>query len=339
MKLASVMLGALALMLHHPALAGPPMPGAMPPLLRARPSATGPVLAAGETTLANGAVAYRPAQAPAGPLPLLIILHGASGYPQGFLQKMEPLADKLGVILIAPHSLDRTWDLIENMRTEDQPWQGLDAHRLDQSLGDLFKRSAVDPSHVVLLGFSDGASYALSLGLANPKLFTTVIALSPGMLAPLGRFDHEQRVFIAHGRSDHVLPFVATRDIADALRRGGANVRFRPFDGDHQIDPESLTEALAWALRQPRLAAIAAGSHLMTMEQYHGTTIIGVKKGGKTVIAGDGQVSLGNTVIKPNAKKVRRIGGDGQQGHRRLRRRHGRRLHSVRAAREEARAI
>ena len=38
------------------------------------------------------------------------------------------------------------------------------------------------------------------------------------------------------------------------------------------------------------------------MEKYHGTTILGVKKDGKTVIAGDGQVSLGNTVIKPNAK-------------------------------------
>ena len=46
------------------------------------------------------------------------------------------------------------------------------------------------------------------------------------------------------------------------------------------------------------------------MEQYHGTTILGVKKGGKTVVAGDGQVSLGNTVIKPNAKKVRRLGAD-----------------------------
>jgi ATP-dependent HslUV protease, peptidase subunit HslV len=44
------------------------------------------------------------------------------------------------------------------------------------------------------------------------------------------------------------------------------------------------------------------------MEQWHGTTILGVKKGGKTVIAGDGQVSMGNTVMKPNAKKVRRIG-------------------------------
>lgn len=42
--------------------------------------------------------------------------------------------------------------------------------------------------------------------------------------------------------------------------------------------------------------------------QWHGTTIIGVKKGGKTVIAGDGQVSMGNTVMKPNARKVRRIG-------------------------------
>ena len=46
--------------------------------------------------------------------------------------------------------------------------------------------------------------------------------------------------------------------------------------------------------------------------QWHGTTIIGVKKGGKTVIAGDGQVSMGITVKKPNARKVRRIGEDGQ---------------------------
>ncbi|MGX7926758.1 ATP-dependent protease subunit HslV [Tsuneonella sp. HG094] len=44
---------------------------------------------------------------------------------------------------------------------------------------------------------------------------------------------------------------------------------------------------------------------------WHGTTIIGVKREGKTVVAGDGQVSMGNTVMKPNARKVRRIGKDG----------------------------
>ena len=45
--------------------------------------------------------------------------------------------------------------------------------------------------------------------------------------------------------------------------------------------------------------------------QWHGTTIIGVTRGGKTVIAGDGQVSMGNTVMKPNARKVRHIGDKG----------------------------
>jgi ATP-dependent HslUV protease subunit HslV len=48
------------------------------------------------------------------------------------------------------------------------------------------------------------------------------------------------------------------------------------------------------------------------LENWHGTTILGVKKGGKTVIGGDGQVTMGNTVMKPNAKKVRRIGADGK---------------------------
>jgi ATP-dependent HslUV protease subunit HslV len=52
------------------------------------------------------------------------------------------------------------------------------------------------------------------------------------------------------------------------------------------------------------------GSHGLI--QWHGTTIIGVKKNGRTVIAGDGQVTMGNTVMKPNARKVRRIGEGGK---------------------------
>ena len=42
--------------------------------------------------------------------------------------------------------------------------------------------------------------------------------------------------------------------------------------------------------------------------KWHGTTILSVRKSGKVVIAGDGQVSMGNTVMKPNAKKVRKLG-------------------------------
>ena len=50
------------------------------------------------------------------------------------------------------------------------------------------------------------------------------------------------------------------------------------------------------------------------MEVWHGTTIIGVRKNGKVVVAGDGQVSLQSTVIKPNARKVRRLGDGGVIG-------------------------
>ncbi|MDZ4262088.1 MAG: ATP-dependent protease subunit HslV [Pseudomonadota bacterium] len=46
------------------------------------------------------------------------------------------------------------------------------------------------------------------------------------------------------------------------------------------------------------------------MEQYRGTTILSVRRGNQVVIGGDGQVSMGNTVMKGNARKVRRIYGD-----------------------------
>src|SRR5438270_5366733 len=185
------------------------------PVLAARPSPTGGALPSGETQLASGAVAYRPPSAVSTSLPLIILLHGAGGYPPGFLQSMEPIAKKRGVLLLAPHSLGVTWDLVENMEHGEEPWGGPDARRLDQALSDLFKRSAVDPAHIILLGFSDGATEALSLGLANPKLFTAIVALSPGMYASPRRVDRRQRIFIAHGRSDHVLPFASSNDIAD----------------------------------------------------------------------------------------------------------------------------
>ncbi|MFW2850547.1 ATP-dependent protease subunit HslV [Sphingomonas sp. TX0543] len=48
------------------------------------------------------------------------------------------------------------------------------------------------------------------------------------------------------------------------------------------------------------------------MPVWHGTTILSIRRGGKVVVAGDGQVSMGNTVMKPNARKVRTLGADGK---------------------------
>ena len=55
-----------------------------------------------------------------------------------------------------------------------------------------------------------------------------------------------------------------------------------------------------------------SGNDTHAMPKWHGTTILSVRRNGKVIVAGDGQVSMGQTVMKPNAKKVRRLGADGQ---------------------------
>jgi predicted esterase len=68
-----------------------------------------------------------------------------------------------------------------------------------------FNPYAIDPSKVASGGFSDGASYVLSVGLTNGDLFTHVIPFSPGFMAPatpVGRV----RLFISYSKNDNVLP-------------------------------------------------------------------------------------------------------------------------------------
>lgn len=226
------------------ASAAPPSPA-----LDACPKPVETTLKTGEFLLANGAIAYRPRSAASGRLPLIVLLHGAAGYPQRFLRSMEPEADRRGAILLYPHSAGRTWDVLLNAAAGRDPWSGRDSERLDQSLADLFSRADIDPSRIVLLGFSDGASYALSLGLTNPRLFRAVVALSPGSVLAPERIDPSQRIFVAHGRADRILSYRTTeQSLVPALRRRGATVTFRPFAGDHEIDRKVLDAALDFAL-------------------------------------------------------------------------------------------
>ena len=67
-------------------------------------------------------------------------------------------------------------------------------------------------------------------------------------------------------------------------------------------------------LRNPpymQVRSFQQGPDMADFPDWHGTTIVSVRKGGRVTIAGDGQVTMGNTVMKPNAKKVRRLGADG----------------------------
>jgi phospholipase/carboxylesterase len=117
---------------------------------------------------------------------------------------------------------------------------------IDQALDLVFLRYAVDPTRVVAEGFSDGASYALALGLLNGDLFTHVMAFSPGFLTQ-GARRGRPRLFVSHGIHDNVLPIdLCSGTIVKELRGDQYDVRYTEFDGGHGVPDEIAVGALAW---------------------------------------------------------------------------------------------
>ncbi len=178
------------------------------------------------------------APAAAGPAPLLVWLHGAGGSAQGGTKLWREMAPEAGLIVLAPDSRDRTWDVMTG-------GFGPDVAFIDAVLGEVFRLYPIDPARVAIGGFSDGASYALSLGAANGGLFTHILACSPGFMAP-PREEGRPRIFIAHGLRDRILPVGNARAIAKRLKKKRYDVTWREFDGPHTVPRDIAREALGW---------------------------------------------------------------------------------------------
>jgi len=209
---------------------------------RAQPNVTTSVER--RTTLGLGgdrdAILQLPAKAAAAPLPLLVLLHGATGSGEGMLRRVADAVDNAGVAVLAPDSRDGTWDGIRGQ-------YGRDIVFLNRALERVFATVAVDPARVSVGGFSDGASYALSLGLINGDLFRRVVAFSPGFVIP-GEPHGKAKFFVSHGTRDQILPIdQCSRTIVPNLRRLGYDVTFREFDGRHEVPPDIAREGLTWA--------------------------------------------------------------------------------------------
>ncbi len=227
----------------------------LPTLLEA---CTGPALPPGTSLLGLDARRDAVVRCPAAtglPTPLLVLLHGAGGTAQ---QAMDLVADRpgaAGLALLAPPSRARTWDLIAgNGRKPDVAFIG-------RALQAVFARWPVDPAGVAIAGFSDGASYALSLGLANGGLFGAILAFSPGFVAP-GPTRGHPRILVSHGNRDEVLPIEpCSRRIVPALRQAGYDVSYREFDGGHTVPGSIADDALAWAFGAGPPSPLHHGGH------------------------------------------------------------------------------
>jgi phospholipase/carboxylesterase len=168
---------------------------------------------------------------------LIVMLHGAGGSAGSAIPMLVKQAEQHDLLLLAPESRRGTWDIIADRE------YGADVAYIDRALERVLGWFEVPK--LAVAGFSDGASYALSLGLANGDLFSDVLAFSPGFAAP-DPIQGRPRVFISHGDDDRVLPVERCgRPLAQRLKRAGYDVEYREFDGGHTVPGWAVDAAVA----------------------------------------------------------------------------------------------
>lgn len=176
---------------------------------------------------------------PARPRPLVVFFHGAGGDGRQGLPLLQQAAEDRGAVVLLPTSAGSTWDVIAG-------GLGADVRALDDALAAVLAQVPVD--RVAFAGFSDGASYALTLGLLNGDLVDAVVAYSPGFVAATQRLG-EPRLWISHGTDDPVLPAERCgRRLARVLAGSGYDVTYEEFEGGHVVPPDLVPASLTWWL-------------------------------------------------------------------------------------------
>jgi phospholipase/carboxylesterase len=176
--------------------------------------------------------------------PVMMFLHGAGGSGRREMRVWLAAADRYGAVVIAPDSRGPSWDVIHG-------GFGPDVAFIDLALQSCASRLNVDWSRLALGGVSDGASYALSLGMANGDVFGSVVAFSPGFIVVSELVD-KPRVFVSHGTEDPVLPIDGTsRRIVPGLHEAGYHVTYCEFEGGHTVPPPISDRAFEWWLNPP----------------------------------------------------------------------------------------
>jgi len=209
-----------------------------PPRERAEPGVK--PLGLGDPGEGDGFLFVPASYSPSRPASLLVLLHGAGHTSKEWdTAPLETIFGSRNVAVLAPDSRGPTWDMM-------MEGFGPDVVFINKALAHTFRRVAIDPKRIALGGFSDGASYALSLGMRNGDLFNALIAFSPGFVSP-GKFRGKPRIFVSHGRQDSVLPIdMASREIVPALMKRGYDVDYIEFDGDHTITKDVAAKAAEW---------------------------------------------------------------------------------------------
>lgn len=203
----------------------------------------------GLATIANGVthafLLTPPAIDPARRYPLITVLHGAGRQDELLCRGYRGEAASREALFLIPRSTYPTWDLLVGQGRPDLDF-------LERVYAEIYQRVPIDPARQALVGYSDGASYALAVGLSNPRLFTAVMGWGAGFVAidtnAIAADDPKPRILLEHGTHDTVFPFedVAMPNV-ELLRRLGYEVELRIDEGGiHWPSPAFQQAALDW---------------------------------------------------------------------------------------------
>ena len=173
---------------------------------------------------------------PAKPAPLIVMFHGKGQPANEVLGEWKRPAARRKCLVLAPSARSHTWNV-------DNGPGGPDAQFVDRALQAVFNRFAVDPAHIAAAGFSDGGTYALSIGLVNGDFFSDILAFAPIMYNAPNSVG-QPKVFFSNGNKDPGAVLTNATSMARQLRGDGYDVAFHEFNGGHWMDEDGVKRAM-----------------------------------------------------------------------------------------------
>ncbi|MBI5021204.1 MAG: alpha/beta fold hydrolase [Ignavibacteriales bacterium] len=212
--------------------------------------------------LINSTLIHRillPRKGTSGKAPVLIMLHGRGADENDLIGLSEYLDERLFIISVqAPFQFAYTggftWFDIEDIGKPDLKMFNESYKKLLKFIDDVKSGYPIDPDKIFLFGFSMGTMMAYAVSLTHPEMIRGVIANS-GIIPEGLDLDYkwekvkERPYFVSHGVHDSIIPVAFAKRAKVLLEKSEAQVTYREYEMDHQIDEESLADIMKWLER------------------------------------------------------------------------------------------
>jgi phospholipase/carboxylesterase len=188
--------------------------------------------------------------------PAVIFLHGRGADENDLIGLSEYLDERLFLMSVrAPFAFSTTggyhwFDIVDIGKAEPEMFNESYA-KLTKFIEDAKKGYPIDPAKIFLFGFSMGTMMAYTVALTQPDSVKGIIANS-GLIPESTGLKYEwekiksKPFFVGHGIHDSIVPVAFGKRAHELLADAGADVTYREYEMDHQIEEEGLGDIIKW---------------------------------------------------------------------------------------------